>query len=114
MRLGTLVRTGSAAAVVVATGARTQFGRIALGLGERHEETQFQMGLRRFSGLLARVAGVLTGSIFVINLVLARPLIDALLFSLAIAVGSTLRRRRARAAASRLSWCGRTTDPVIP
>ncbi|WP_268762074.1 P-type ATPase, partial [Frankia casuarinae] len=87
--MGTLVRTGSAAAVVVATGARTQFGRIALGLGERHEETQFQVGLRRFSGLLARVAGVLTGSIFVINLVLARPLIDALLFSLAIAVGIT-------------------------
>jgi Mg2+-importing ATPase len=87
--MGTIVRAGEAEAVVVATGARTEFGQIAVGLGERQEETQFQAGLRRFSGLLARVAGVLTGSIFVINLVLARPLIDALLFSLAIAVGIT-------------------------
>lgn len=56
--MGTIVRAGSAEAVVVATGARTEFGRIAVELGERQEETQFQAGLRRFSGLLARVAGV--------------------------------------------------------
>jgi Mg2+-importing ATPase len=87
--MGTLVRAGSGTAVVVATGGTTEFGRIALSLGERHEETEFQVGLRRFSRLLAAVAGVLTGSIFVINLVLARPVIDALLFSLAIAVGIT-------------------------
>ena len=36
-----------------------------------------------------RVAGVLTASIFVINIVLHRPFIDALLFSLAIAIGLT-------------------------
>ncbi|HVW33457.1 MAG TPA: HAD-IC family P-type ATPase, partial [Acidimicrobiia bacterium] len=87
--MGTLVRAGSGEGLVLATGGRTEFGRIALGLGERQEETQFQAGLRRFSGLLARVAAVLTTSIFVINLVLERPLIDALLFSLAIAVGIT-------------------------
>lgn len=87
--MGTIVGAGSAQAVVVVTGGRTEFGRIALGLGRRHEETAFQVGLRRFSLLLARVAGVLTASIFVINMVLSRPLIDALLFSLAIAVGIT-------------------------
>ena len=87
--MGTIVRAGSAEAVVVSTGGATEFGRIALRLGERQEETQFQVGLRRFSGLLARVAAVLTGSILLINLVLQRPLLDALLFSLAIAVGIT-------------------------
>ena len=87
--MGTIVHAGSGDGVVVATGVRTEFGKIALGLGERQEETQFQVGLRRFSLLLAEVAAVLTGSIFVINLLLARPLIDALLFSLAIAVGIT-------------------------
>ena len=87
--MGTLVRAGEGEAVVVATGGATEFGRIALRLGERQEETEFQVGLRRFSTLLAVVAGVLTSSIFVINLILARPLIDALLFSLAIAVGIT-------------------------
>ena len=87
--MGTVVRAGSGDGVVVATGAQAEFGRIAIGLGERHQETEFQAGLRRFSGLLAWVAGVLTGSIFVINLILRRPFFDALLFSLAIAVGIT-------------------------
>jgi Mg2+-importing ATPase len=87
--LGTVVRGGSATAVVVATGPRTEFGRIALRLGERQPETAFQVGLRQFSGLLVRVAAVLTTAIFVVNVALQRPVIDALLFSLAIAVGIT-------------------------
>ncbi len=39
--------------------------------------------------LLVYVAGALTTSIFVINMMLHKPIIDALLFSLAIAVGIT-------------------------
>lgn len=88
-QMGTVVRAGSGLGTVEATGGLTGFGRVALGLGERQEETEFQVGLRRFSGLLAWVAGVLTASIFVINLILSKPVIDALLFSLAIAVGIT-------------------------
>jgi Mg2+-importing ATPase len=72
---------------VVATGGQAEFGRIALGLGERQPETDFQTGLRKFSMLLVQVAGALTAAIFVINVILHRPMIDALLFSLAIAVG---------------------------
>jgi len=87
--LGTVVHEGSADAVVVATGRLTQFGRIAIGLGERHPQTEFQRGLTRFSGLLARVAGVLSVTIFVVNVALGRPVIEAVLFSLAVAVGIT-------------------------
>ena len=87
--MGTVVHEGSADAVVVATGRDTQFGRIAIGLGERHPQTEFQIGLTHFSGLLAWVGGVLSLSIFVINLLLGRPVIDAVLFSLAVAVGIT-------------------------
>ena len=87
--MGTIVHAGVGEAVVVSTGPRTEFGKIAVGLGDRQEETEFQHGLRQFSLLLAEVAGVLTASILVINLLLARPVIDALLFSLAIAVGIT-------------------------
>jgi Mg2+-importing ATPase len=85
--MGTVVRAGSGTGVVVATGARAEFGRIAVELGERQPETEFQVGLRKFSLLLVQVAGVLTTAIFVINVLLHRPVIDALLFSLAIAVG---------------------------
>ena len=47
--MGTVVRAGSGRGVVVATGGRAEFGRIAVGLGERQPETEFQVGLRRFS-----------------------------------------------------------------
>ncbi|MFI9592749.1 magnesium-translocating P-type ATPase [Nonomuraea sp. NPDC052265] len=85
--MGTVVHAGSGTGVVVATAGRTEFGRIALQLGDRHPDTEFQIGLRKFSMLLVRVAAALTAGIFVINLVLHRPVLDALLFSLAIAVG---------------------------
>ena len=74
---------------MVATGARTEFGKIAAGLSTHQLDTEFQVGLRKFSMLLVYVAGTLTSSIFVINVVLHKPIIDALLFSLAIAVGIT-------------------------
>lgn len=87
--MGTVVSSGEATAVVYATGADAEFGRIAAGLGEREPETEFQVGLRRFSYLLLRVALTLTVVIVVTNLLLRRPLIDSALFGLAIAVGIT-------------------------
>ena len=87
--MGTVVSNGDGEGVVVSTGRRTEFGKIAAGLSERQEVTEFQAGLRHFSVLLVEVAGVLTTSIFVINLILQRPLLESLLFSLAIAVGIT-------------------------
>jgi Mg2+-importing ATPase len=87
--MGTVVSAGSATAVVYATGLEAQFGKIAAGLGERQPETDFQAGLRRFSYLLLQVAIVLTVLILVTNLLLHRPVIDSVLFALAIAVGIT-------------------------
>lgn len=87
--MGTVVHEGAADAVVVGIGSATQFGRIAVGLGEHHPQTEFQLGLTRFSGLLAKLGGGLSATIFVINLALGRPVIDAILFSLSVAVGIT-------------------------
>jgi Mg2+-importing ATPase len=87
--MGTVVHAGTGRGVVVATGGRAEFGRIAAGLGTHQSQTEFQLGLRRFSLLLAYVAAALTASIFVINVALHKPILDALLFSLAIAVGIT-------------------------
>jgi Mg2+-importing ATPase len=87
--MGTVVHAGSGRGVVVTTGSRTEFGAIAAGLHTHQADTPFQVGLRRFSLLLVYVAGALTTSIFVINVALDKPIIDALLFSLAIAVGIT-------------------------
>ena len=87
--MGTVVHAGSGRGVVVATGSRTEFGAIATGLSTHQLDTEFQLGLRSFSMLLVKVAGALTTSIFVINVLLHKPFLDALLFSLAIAVGIT-------------------------
>lgn len=87
--MGTVIRAGTGRGVVVGTGRQTAFGRIAQGLQERPPETAFQLGLRAFSKLLIRVTVVLTASIFIINAALRRPLLDAALFALAIAVGLT-------------------------
>ena len=85
--MGTIVHQGSALGVVVGTGARTAFGQIAAGLAEKQSQTAFEVGLSRFSRFLFAVAAVLTVFIFIVNVALSRPLIEALLFSLAIAVG---------------------------
>jgi Mg2+-importing ATPase len=87
--MGTVVRAGSGRGLVVRTAGRTAFGAIALRLGERHEQTAFQRGLQEFSRMLVIITGVLAGSIFVINAVLGRSILQSALFALAIAVGLT-------------------------
>jgi Mg2+-importing ATPase len=87
--MGTTVRGGSGAGVVVATAFATEFGKIARRLGERQPVTAFQRGLRSFSILLVWVTAILAGGIFVANALLGRSLLESALFSLAIAVGLT-------------------------
>ena len=87
--MGTVVHAGIGRGIVVATGPRAEFGQIAAGLRTPNLETEFQAGLRKFSMLLVYVAATLSAVILVVNIILQRPLLDALLFSLAIAVGIT-------------------------
>ncbi len=87
--MGTIVNAGEGTGVVYATGRNAEFGRIAAGLDKRLPETDFQVGLRRFSYLLLQVAAALVVIILVSNLLLHKPVIDSVLFSLAIAVGIT-------------------------
>ena len=87
--MGTVVRAGSGVGVVVETGTRTEFGRIATQLGEREPETAFQRGLRDFSLLLVRITAVLAGTILIVNLALGRPVIQSVLFALSISIGLT-------------------------
>lgn len=87
--MGTIVSAGEGSGVVYATGRNAEFGRVAAGLDERQPETDFQVGLRKFSYLLLQVAIALMMIILASNLLLRKPLIDSVLFSLAIAVGIT-------------------------
>lgn len=87
--MGTNVVSGTARAVVVHTGADTQFGRISERLKVREPETEFERGVKHFGYLLLEITMLLVVAIFAINVYLARPIIDSFLFSLALAVGLT-------------------------
>ena len=87
--MGTHVVSGSARALVVTTGMQTEFGKVSERLKLRPEETEFERGIRRFGYFLMQVTLVLVMAIFAINLYLERPVLESLLFSLALAVGLT-------------------------
>jgi Mg2+-importing ATPase len=87
--MGTHVISGNAKALVVCTGKATEFGKISEKLTEKPPETAFEMGIKKFGYFLMVVTSILVGAIFMINLVMDRPFLTALLFSLALAVGLT-------------------------
>jgi P-type Mg2+ transporter len=87
--MGTHVVSGTAAAVVVLTGAATEFGQISQRLKLKAPETEFERGVRRFGYFLMEVTLLLVIVIFAINVYLARPVLESFLFSLALAVGLT-------------------------
>lgn len=85
--LGSNVRSGTARCLVVATGARTEYGSIASRLSLRPPETEFDRGLRHFGYLLTQVMLVMVLIVFGAHVLLGRPPIDTLLFAIALAVG---------------------------
>lgn len=86
---GTHVISGTAKALVVLTGQKTQLGQISQRLSLRPPETDFERGIRRFGYFLMELTLLLVLGIFVIHLALGRPALEAFLFSLALAVGLT-------------------------
>lgn len=87
--LGTSVRSGTATLLVTATGFETAFGAVAARLEVAEPETDFERGVRRFGYLLTRIMMIVVTLVLSANILLERPLMDSLLFSVALAVGLT-------------------------
>jgi len=87
--MGTHVVSGTARALVVHTGQQTEFGQISARLKLRAPETEFERGVRRFGYLLMEITLLLVLTIFALNVLFHRPVMDSFLFSLALAVGLT-------------------------
>ena len=87
--MGTSVVSGTATAVVVATGGETSFGRLAKGLGGPRVETAFDVGVQKVSWLFIRFIVVMVPIVFLINVLSKGNWLEALLFGLAVAVGLT-------------------------
>gem|GEM_PF-11788 len=87
--MGTHVQSGEAKALVIATGQRTEFGKLSGRIKLKAPETDFERGVRRFGYLLMEVTLILVIMIFAVNVFLHKPVIDSFLFALALAVGLT-------------------------
>ena len=87
--LGTSVESGSATAVIVATGAQTYFGKVAKSLAGQQVETAFDRGVKRFTWLMIQFMVVMVPLVFLINGLFKHDWKEAFFFSLAVAVGLT-------------------------
>jgi Mg2+-importing ATPase len=87
--LGTSVESGSATAVIVATGVQTYFGKVARSLAGQQVETAFDRGVKRYTWLMIRFMAVMVPLVFVINGIFKHDWKEAFFFSLAVAVGLT-------------------------
>lgn len=88
--MGTNVVSGTAHAVVIATGGNTWFGQLAGRVSEQESEPNaFQKGIGRVSMLLIRFMMVMTPVVLLINGFTKGDWWEAALFSLSVAVGLT-------------------------
>ncbi|RON50196.1 magnesium-translocating P-type ATPase [Pseudomonas frederiksbergensis] len=87
--MGTNVVSGTAKAVVVATGARTYFGSLAKAIVGSRVQTAFDRGVNSVSWLLIRFMLVMVPIVFLLNGFSKGDWGDAFLFALAVAVGLT-------------------------
>jgi len=87
--MGTNVRSGSGKVLIAETGDRTAFGQIADSLSLHPRETEFERGVRHFGLMLAEMMMVMVVLVFAFNVFFQKPILDSLLFSIALAVGLT-------------------------
>ena len=86
---GSLVTSGRAVAVVTATGMNTEIGKIAVLMnGTKEQKTPLQVSLDRFSGHLAIAIIAICGLVFLLSLYRREPVLDALMFAVALAVAA--------------------------
>ena len=87
--LGTSVESGSAMAIVVATGATTFLGQMSESLAVQPTMTAFDQGIAQFTKLMLRFILVMAPLVFVINGASKGDWAQAFFFAVAVAVGLT-------------------------
>ena len=87
--MGASVVSGMAKILVCATGAETSVGGIAQTLARKVSRTAFELGTRQFGLLILRMTFLLVVFVLLVNALFHRPMLESLLFALALAVGLT-------------------------
>ncbi|HMJ49322.1 MAG TPA: magnesium-translocating P-type ATPase [Burkholderiales bacterium] len=87
--MGTAVTSGTAKMLVCKTGNQTAIGQIAEYVGRKKAPTDFELGTRRFGLMIMRLTFFLVLFVLLVNALFHRPLLESLLFAIALAVGLT-------------------------
>ena len=87
--LGTSVESGAATGVIIATGAKTYFGKMASSLVGQQPDTAFDKGVKKFVWLMLSFMLVMVPMVFLINGLMKHNWKDAFFFAMAVAVGLT-------------------------
>ncbi len=86
---GAVAQTGEAIALAVNTGRATVFGAAASALAEAQAPSPFQRDLHEFGLVIARLTLALVVVVLAVRVVFGRPVLDSLMFAVALAVGLT-------------------------
>ena len=87
--MGSAVVSGVGCGVVVLTGARTAFGRVATTIAEQRVLTSFDKGITRVTWMMLGLISIMAPLVFLINGLSKGNWFEALLFAVAVAVGLT-------------------------
>jgi Mg2+-importing ATPase len=87
--MGANVVSGYGTGIVMRTGARTYFGKLASDIAGRRVPTAFDLGIDRFTFLMMRFIVAMVPLVLLINGLTKHDWFGALLFALAVAVGLT-------------------------
>jgi Mg2+-importing ATPase len=86
---GTSVVSGTATIIVCRTGKETELGNLATSLAEKPPATAFMLGIRHFGLLIMQFTILMVLFVLVVNIAFHRPVLESLMFALALAVGLT-------------------------
>ena len=87
--MGSAVVSGVGCGVVVLTGARTAFGKVAGTIAEQRVLTSFDKGITRVTWMMLALISIMAPLVFLINGLSKGNWFEALLFAVAVAVGLT-------------------------
>jgi len=87
--MGTNVESGTAIAVVLATGKKTYFGQLSSKMTGERPMTSFDKGINQYTWLMIKLIFIMAPLVFLINGLTKGNWLEAFLFGIAVAVGLT-------------------------
>lgn len=87
--MGTNMVSGNGLLLITDIGKDTYFGQVSKDMSKSEPVTEFRKGLNKFGRLLMAISGIMIVLIFLLNLIMKKPIYDSFMFAISLAVGIT-------------------------